>query len=83
MAGILEGVKVLDMGHVVAAPAAAAMMADWGADVIKVEPLAGEMIRGLRRFQDVDIVLQTAFYVMQKSSYINPKKEKNEQYRRH
>jgi crotonobetainyl-CoA:carnitine CoA-transferase CaiB-like acyl-CoA transferase len=57
MAGILEGVKVVDMGHVVAAPAACAMMADWGADVIKVEPLAGELIRGLRRFQDVDVVI--------------------------
>jgi crotonobetainyl-CoA:carnitine CoA-transferase CaiB-like acyl-CoA transferase len=47
MAGILEGLKVLEMGHVVAAPAAAVMMADWGAEVIKLEPLTGDMARGI------------------------------------
>jgi len=47
MAGILEGIKVLDMGHVVAVPAAGATMADWGADVLKIEPLTGELARGL------------------------------------
>ena len=47
MAGVLEGLKVLDMGHVVAVPAAGATMADWGADVLKIEPLTGELARGL------------------------------------
>jgi len=47
MAGVLEGLKVLEMGHVVAAPAAGATLADWGAEVIKIEPLTGEMARGL------------------------------------
>lgn len=45
MAGILEGLKVIDMGHVVAVPSAGALMADWGADVIKVEPITGELAR--------------------------------------
>ena len=54
MAGVLEGVKVLEMGHVVAVPAAAATMADWGADVLKVEPLTGDMLRGLNRVVVVD-----------------------------
>lgn len=54
MAGILEGLKVIDMGHVVAIPAAGATLADWGAEVIKVEPLTGEMYRGLVRSQAVD-----------------------------
>jgi crotonobetainyl-CoA:carnitine CoA-transferase CaiB-like acyl-CoA transferase len=49
MAGTLEGVKIVEMGHVVAVPAAAATLADWGADVLKVEPLTGEMARGIRR----------------------------------
>lgn len=49
MAGLLEGLRVVDMGHVVAVPVAAAMMADWGADVIKVEPLSGEMARKTAR----------------------------------
>ena len=55
MAGVLEGIRVIDMGHVVAIPAAGATLADWGAEVIKVEPLTGEMYRGLVRAQAVDI----------------------------
>ena len=47
MSGVLEGLKVLEMGHVVAVPAASATMRDWGADVIKVEPLTGDMARGI------------------------------------
>jgi crotonobetainyl-CoA:carnitine CoA-transferase CaiB-like acyl-CoA transferase len=47
MTGVLEGLKVLEMGHVVAVPAAGATMADWGAEVIKVEPLTGEMARNI------------------------------------
>ena len=47
MSGVLEGLKVLEMGHVVAVPAASATMADWGADVIKVEPLTGDLARGI------------------------------------
>ena len=46
MEGLLEGIKVIDMGHVVAVPAAGRTLSDWGADVIKVEPLSGEYVRG-------------------------------------
>ena len=35
---ILEGIKVLDVASFIAAPAAATVMADFGADVIKIEP---------------------------------------------
>lgn len=38
----LEGYRVVELGIWVAAPAAAAMLADWGADVIKVEAPAGD-----------------------------------------
>ncbi|UCH43392.1 MAG: CoA transferase [Dehalococcoidales bacterium] len=54
MPGVLEGIRVIDMGHVVAVPAAGATLADWGAEVIKVEPLTGEMYRGLVRAQAMD-----------------------------
>jgi crotonobetainyl-CoA:carnitine CoA-transferase CaiB-like acyl-CoA transferase len=38
----LQGVKVIEMGVWVAGPAATGLMADWGADVIKVEPPTGD-----------------------------------------
>jgi crotonobetainyl-CoA:carnitine CoA-transferase CaiB-like acyl-CoA transferase len=38
----LEGIRVVELGMWVAAPAAATMMADWGADVVKVEAPAGD-----------------------------------------
>jgi crotonobetainyl-CoA:carnitine CoA-transferase CaiB-like acyl-CoA transferase len=39
--GLLAGLKVLDVATYVAAPAAATVLSDFGADVIKVEPVAG------------------------------------------
>ena len=54
MAGILEGLKVISMGQVVAVPSASSLMADWGAEVIKLEPLYGEMHRGTVRVHGAD-----------------------------
>ena len=39
---LLEGLSVVELGMWVAAPAAAAMLADWGAEVIKVESPGGD-----------------------------------------
>ncbi len=47
MAGPLAGIRVVEAGVWVAGPAAAGIMADWGADVIKIEPPAGEPLRGM------------------------------------
>lgn len=55
MPGILEGLRVIEMGNNIAIPAAAMIMADWGADVIKVEPPGGEMMRGMGRAQGVQL----------------------------
>ncbi|HEX7775882.1 MAG TPA: CaiB/BaiF CoA-transferase family protein [Parvibaculum sp.] len=38
---MLEGLKVVEVATYIAAPGAAGILADWGAEVIKVEPLAG------------------------------------------
>ena len=38
MAGPMAGVKVVEMGVWVAGPAAGGILADWGADVVKIEP---------------------------------------------
>ena len=41
----LQGIKVLDLTSMVSGPVAAMMLADQGADVIKVEPTTGEQMR--------------------------------------
>ncbi len=42
---MLKGLKVIDYATYVAAPGCAGILADWGADVIKVEPPGGDPIR--------------------------------------
>eukprot|EP01043_Picozoa_sp_COSAG02_P083392 COSAG02_NODE_21418_length_788_cov_1.759071_1_plen_141_part_10 len=42
---ILAGVKVIDLSTVIAGPACAAMMADFGASVTKIEPPGGDSWR--------------------------------------
>ena len=43
--GPLTGLKVLDLTGMVSGPVAAMMLADQGAEVIKVEPVNGELVR--------------------------------------
>jgi len=38
MSGPMQGVKVVELGVWVAGPAAGGILADWGADVVKIEP---------------------------------------------
>jgi crotonobetainyl-CoA:carnitine CoA-transferase CaiB-like acyl-CoA transferase len=45
----LDGVRVVELTNWMAAPGAAAILADMGADVIKVEPLAGDVVRNMMR----------------------------------
>jgi crotonobetainyl-CoA:carnitine CoA-transferase CaiB-like acyl-CoA transferase len=53
MSGPLTGLKVLDIATIVAAPSAAALLADYGAEVLKVEmPGAGDGARGFPPFKD-------------------------------
>lgn len=43
--GPLAGVRVLEIGHFIAAPFAARLLGDLGADIIKIEPLGGDPVR--------------------------------------
>ena len=44
-AGPLSGFKIIDMSRVLSGPIATGLLADQGADVIKVEPPAGDIVR--------------------------------------
>ncbi|MFZ0890605.1 MAG: CoA transferase, partial [Candidatus Binataceae bacterium] len=56
MAGALSDLKIVEVGEMVSAPYASKLLADMGAEVIKVErPGAGDITRGqLRDIPNVD-----------------------------
>jgi crotonobetainyl-CoA:carnitine CoA-transferase CaiB-like acyl-CoA transferase len=45
--GALAGLRVLDLANLFPAPLVAALLGDFGADVVKVEPPEGDSLRGL------------------------------------
>ena len=62
---LFSGLKVLDVATVIAAPAAAMMLADFGADVIKIEqPGAGDMLRIIKDIPDTPEVADDYMWQM-------------------
>ena len=55
MAGPMEGVNVVELGVWVAGPATGGILADWGADVIKIEPPTGDPGRLFGRMLGLDV----------------------------
>ena len=51
MAGVLDGIRVIDFGRYIAGPFATAIMADMGAEVIRVEKLTGAKTATSRRWK--------------------------------
>jgi CoA:oxalate CoA-transferase len=52
----LEGIRVIEVGHAIAAPHCGQILADHGADVIKIEPPSGERGRAAPPFAGPDSV---------------------------
>jgi len=59
----LTGIRILDLGTRIAAPFAATLLADFGAEVIKVEErVGGDPGRGVLRAQGLDLTNLPNFY---------------------
>lgn len=56
----LEGIKVVECTFFVAGPSAGMNLADWGAEVVKIEPVGGEP--GHRRHEDGTIMLRDEYF---------------------
>lgn len=52
---MLDGIRVIEHATYMAAPGAGAILSDWGAEVIKIEPPGGDPIRGFFRTIGTDI----------------------------
>lgn len=54
---MLDGVRVIEHATYIAAPGCGAMLSDWGADVVKIEPPGGDPIR--RFFESIGVDNET------------------------
>ncbi|HXY27737.1 MAG TPA: CoA transferase [Acidimicrobiales bacterium] len=61
MSGPLEGIRVVELGAWVAGPGAGGILADWGADVVKVEPPEGDPARNFGRMLGGDLPVNPVF----------------------
>jgi crotonobetainyl-CoA:carnitine CoA-transferase CaiB-like acyl-CoA transferase len=61
VSGPLDGIRVVELGVWVAGPAAGGILADWGADVIKIEPPTGDPARGFLTMLGGDLPFNPPF----------------------
>ena len=62
MPGPMEGVRVIELGVWIAGPAAGCILADWGADVVKIEPPGiGDPARTFSKMMGADLPFNPPF----------------------
>lgn len=61
MSAPLDGIRVIELGVWVAGPGAGGILADWGADVVKVEPPTGDPARTFGRMLGGDLPVNPVF----------------------
>lgn len=59
--GPLQHVRVVELGVWIAGPAAAGLLADWGADVVKIEPPTGDPARQFGAIAGTDLPMNPPF----------------------
>ena len=83
--GPLRGMKVIELAHIMAGPTCGLMLADMGADVIKVEKIPGG--DDSRRFLPPDIKGEAASFMMlnrnKRGIAVNLKKTKGKEIIKH
>src|ERR1700733_5929867 len=65
--GPMSGVRVVELGMWVAGPAAGGILADWGADVVKIEPPRGDPARSFQRMLGGDMPNNPVFELDKRS----------------
>ncbi|MGA7271165.1 MAG: CoA transferase [Acidimicrobiia bacterium] len=71
--GLLAGIEVVEFGNLIAAPYAGMLLADLGADVVKVEPPGGDLGRGFGPYVGGESVFFMAVNRGKRSLALNPK----------
>lgn len=72
--GPLEGIKVIEIAHWLVAPYCTNMLSDLGAEVVKIEPLTGDQVRGSGSyFKDGESYLFAAYNHGKRSVSLNLK----------
>ena len=81
---ILEGLKVVELGTHVAIPYCTRLLADWGAEVVKIEPPRGESYRHIGRLfrlptDEENTVMFAPYNVNKKSLCLDLKAEESKE----
>lgn len=71
--GLLAGVRVVEFGNLIAAPYAGMLLADLGADVVKVEPPGGDLGRGFGPYREGESIFFMAVNRGKRSLAVEPK----------